>query len=198
MLLEAGAGNYRQALSLILAAVGCVLLIACANVANLQLARDLSRSKELAVRAALGASRWRLARQLLAESGVLAVGGALLGVLFAIWSLDAILALSPAKVPRFQTRIDMSALLFTGIVALGSGFLVGIWPAWRISRLASSSIALHEAGSRGGSDSARRHRTSDSRRYSGRAGVILPGRSRLTLKFLARSEDRSDSTRAAF
>lgn len=159
VLLEAAVSDYRHALNLILAAVGCVLLIACANVANLQLARDLSRSKELAVRAALGASRWRLARQLLTESGMLAVAGALVGVLFAIWSLDAILALSPARVPRFhETRIDLPALFFTGIVALGSGLLVGIWPAWRISRLASLTNALHEAGTRGGSDGVRRHR----------------------------------------
>ena len=160
VLLESAVGNYRQALNLLLAAVACVLLIACANVANLQLARDLARSKELAVRAALGASRWRLARQLLTESTLLAFGGALLGVLFAIWSLDAILALSPSRVPRFhETRIDLPALLFTAAVALGCGLLVGLWPAWRISRTASLTNALHEAGTRGGSDGVRRHRT---------------------------------------
>ncbi|MEP7016098.1 MAG: ABC transporter permease [Verrucomicrobiota bacterium] len=159
LLLESAVGDYRHALNLLLAAVGCVLLIACANVANLQLARDLSRSKELAVRAALGASRWRMARQLLTESAVLAIGGAALGIILAVWSLDAILALSPSRVPRFhETRIDLPALFFTAVVALTSGMVVGLWPAWRVSRTASLTNALHEAGTRGGSDGARRHR----------------------------------------
>ncbi len=158
-LLEAAVGDYRHALNLLLAAVGCVLLIACANVANLQLARALARGKELAVRAALGASRWRLARQLLTESSVLAFLGAALGVILAIWSLDAILALSPSNVPRFrETHIDLRALLFTAGVALGCGLLVGIWPAWQISSTASLTTALHESGTRGGSGGVRRHR----------------------------------------
>ena len=119
LLLESSVGTYRQSLYLLLGAVACVLLIACANVANLQLARMLVRGKELAVRSALGASGWRLTRQVLTESAVLALLGALAGVLLAIWSLDAILALSPATVPRFQeTRIDLAALGFTIAVAI--------------------------------------------------------------------------------
>ena len=159
-MLEALVGDYRASLNLLLVAVVCVLLIACANVANLQLARALSRSKELAVRAAMGASRWRLVRLLLIESTVLAVAGAIAGLVVAIWSFDAIHALGPANVSRFQeTRIDLATLTFTASIAIACGILVGIWPAWRVSRLVSLSGVLHEAGTRGGSDSAGRHRT---------------------------------------
>ncbi len=159
LLLEATVGEYRQSLNLLLGAVACVLLIACANVANLQLARALSRSKELAVRAALGASRWVLARQLLTESTVLAILGAVAGVILASWSLDVIISLSPQNIPRFkETRIDITALVFTGLVALAAGIAAGIWPAWRISNTSALSVVLHEAGSRGGSGGAARQR----------------------------------------
>jgi putative ABC transport system permease protein len=154
-LLESAVGEYRQSLNLLLAAVGCVLLIACANVANLQLARALARGKELAIRAALGAGRWRLARQLLTESVLLALCGAIAGVILAIWSLDTIVALCPPNIPRFkETRIDAMALFYTGVVALGAGILAGIWPAWKISRTGALSVVLHEAGTRGGSGGA--------------------------------------------
>jgi putative ABC transport system permease protein len=158
LLLESSVGTYRQSLYLLLGAVACVLLIACANVANLQLARMLARGKELAVRSALGASGWRLTRQVLTESAVLALLGALAGVLLAIWSLDAILALSPASVPRFQeTRIDLAALIFSAVVAVLAGVLVGIWPAWRISKSSSLALALHESA-RGSSDGVHKQR----------------------------------------
>ncbi len=158
-LLEATVGDYRASLNLLLVAVLCVLLIACANVANLQLARALSRSKELAVRAAMGASRWRLVRLLLIESTVLAVLGAVAGLVIAIWSFDIIHALSPANAARFQeTRLDLVTLGFTATIAIMCGILVGIWPAWRVSRLMSLSGVLHEAGTRSGSDSAGRQR----------------------------------------
>ena len=159
LLLESAVGDYRQSLYLLLGAVVCVLLIACANVANLQLARILARGRELAIRAALGASGWRLTRQILTESAVLALLGALAGVVFAIWSLDAILALSPAKVPRFQeTHIDAVALGFTVAIALLSGVLVGLWPAWRVSQNSSLALSLHESA-RGSSDGIHRQRT---------------------------------------
>src|SRR5450432_2688137 len=142
-LLNATVGDYRQSLDLLLAAVACVLLIACANVANLQLARALSRGKELAVRAAMGASRWRLMRLLLIESAVLGAVGGAAGVLIAIWSLDAIHLLSPQNVMRFQeTQIDLLTLAFATGIALLCGILVGIWPAWRVSRLVSLSGVL--------------------------------------------------------
>ena len=151
-LLEANVADYRQNLDLLLVAVACVLLIACANVANLQLARALARSKELAVRAAMGASRWRLMRLLLVESLALGLVGGAVGLLIGIWSLDAIHALSPPQSLRFQeTRIDFLTLAFTMAVALLCGIIVGVWPAWRVSRLASLSGVLHEAGTRGGS-----------------------------------------------
>src|SRR3954451_19413298 len=165
LLLESAVGTYRQSLYLLLGAVACVLLIACANVANLQLARMLARGKELAVRSALGASGWRLTRQVLTESAVLALLGALAGVLLAIWGLEAILALSPAHVPRFQeTRIDVTALLFTVAVAVVSGVVVGMWPAWRISKSSSLALALHESA-RGSSDGIHKQRA--------RAGLVV-------------------------
>jgi putative ABC transport system permease protein len=187
-LLEYAVGDYRHALNLLLAAVGCVLLIACANVANLQLARALARSKELAVRAALGASRWRLARQLLTESSVLALIGGALGVILAIWCMDAILALSPPKITRFQeTRIDVAALIFTAAVALGSGLLAGIWPAWQISRTASLTNALHEVGMRGASDGRHRARALLVVTQVALAVVLLAGAG-LTLKSFWRAQ----------
>ncbi|MGH7938963.1 MAG: ABC transporter permease, partial [Bryobacteraceae bacterium] len=113
-LLESAVGDYRQSLNLLLVAVACVLLIACANVTNLQLARALARGKELAVRAAMGASRWRLMRLMLIESVTLGIVGGIAGVLIALWSLDAIHALSPPHAARFQeTRLDFLTLGFT-------------------------------------------------------------------------------------
>ncbi|MDQ6861110.1 MAG: ABC transporter permease [Verrucomicrobiota bacterium] len=191
LLLEASVGDYRQSLRLLLGAVACVLLIACANVANLQLARALSRLKELAVRAALGASRWSLARQLLTESTLLALMGGIAGVLLAIWSLDAIIALSPQKIPRFkETRIDHYALFFTGIVALTAGILAGVWPAWRISNTEALSLVLHEAGTRGGSGGAARQRARSALVVTQVAlAVVLLAAAGLTLKSFWRAQN---------
>jgi putative ABC transport system permease protein len=158
-LFETTVGDYRASLNLLLAAVVCVLLIACANVANLQFARALARSRELAMRAALGASRWAIARQLLIESTLLAVVGAIAGVFLTLWSMDAILALTPPRLPRFhEARIDIHVLAFTTFAALLAGVLVGVWPAWRISNSKSISLALHEAGGHSASDGPGRQR----------------------------------------
>jgi putative ABC transport system permease protein len=166
ILLDSAVKDYKHGVALLLAAVGCVLLIACANVANLQLARALGRERELAVRAALGASRAQLARQVFVESAILAVLGAIAGVLLALWGLDAIKAVSPAgsasfapsDVTRFQeANLDFKVLAFTAAVAIGAGLLVGVWPALRVSRTASLTLSLHEGG-RGTSDGAQRQR----------------------------------------
>ena len=158
-LFETTVGDYRASLNLLIAAVVCVLLIACANVANLQFARALARGREIAVRAALGASRWSIARQLLVESTLLALIGAVAGVLLTVWCMDAILALTPPNVPRFhEANIDLHVLAFTTLAAVLAGILVGVWPAWRISHSESISLALHEAGSRSSSDGLNRQR----------------------------------------
>jgi len=158
-LFETTVGDYRASLNLLLAAVVCVLLIACANVANLQFARALARSREIAMRAALGASRWVIARQLLIESMLLGVVGAVAGVFLTLWSMDAILALTPPRLPRFHdARIDVPVMAFTTFAALLAGVLVGVWPAWRISDSKSISLALHEAGGRSASDGPGRQR----------------------------------------
>ena len=158
-LLESSIREYRRSLYLLLGAVACVLLIACANVANLQLARATGRSRELAVRAALGAGRWRLMRQTLTESTLLGVLGGMAGVLVAMWATDAIVALGPQDQARFkEIRLDWAALGFAAAAALGTGLLVGAWPAWRVSRAASMAASLHESTARGASGGASRVR----------------------------------------
>ena len=129
-------GDVRRSLLILVAAVGFVLLVACANVANLQLSRALARHREIAVRAALGASRARIVRQLLTESVVLAVGGGALGLVFALWSLEGIRALGSRSVPRLgEIAINGEVLLFTLAVSVVSGVLFGLVPALRVCRL---------------------------------------------------------------
>jgi putative ABC transport system permease protein len=127
----------RQALRILTGAVFLVLLIACANVANLFFAQALARSRELAIRAALGASRGRLIRELLAESLLLGAAGGALGLALAYWGIGAAVALASSEITRFsanEIRIDQRMLAFTAAITLGTGLLFGILPAWRVSR----------------------------------------------------------------
>jgi len=142
-------GDQRLGLRMMLAAVGFLLLIACANIANLQLTRSRSRQKEIAMRAALGASPRRIVRQLLAENLVLGLVGGVVGVLLAYWALSWIMAHGPAEMPRLdQSRIDASTLAFACAVALFSSFFFGLAPALR-----SASTRLNEVFKVGSSTS---------------------------------------------
>jgi putative ABC transport system permease protein len=150
-LLENLVGKYRTNLGLLLGAVGLVLLIACANLANLFAARGAARSREFAIHAAVGATRGQIVKKLLIESFVIALLGGALGFFLAIWVRDGLIALSPGDVSRFrQISFDLPVLGFTFLVASLTTVFFGLWPAWHASH-ADVQLAL-KAGSGGSGD----------------------------------------------
>jgi putative ABC transport system permease protein len=155
---EALVGDVKPALLILVGAVGFVLLIACANVANLLLARASGRQKEIAIRTAVGASRGRLISQLLTESVLLAAVSGLIGFLIGAWGVRVLLALSPGNLPRVNARdhaasivtaLDWRVLAFTLAIALLTGIVFGLFPALHISKLDVNSILKETSGRSG-------------------------------------------------
>lgn len=147
-------GTVEAPMLILLAAVGLLLLIVCANVAHLVLARAAERQQEMAIRQALGASAGRLTRQLLTESAMLATAGAALGLLMASWGMQALIAMAPSRVPRLaEVRMDWSAIGVTAILAAVTTLIFGLVPAWQTRR--NNTFALVKEGGQGRSASAR-------------------------------------------
>jgi len=151
-------GSSRTTLFILFGAVGFVLLIACANVANLLLVRAAARQKEIALRTALGASRWRIVRQMITESLLLAICGGALGALLATWGVQLLVKLSEGNIPPTATvKIDATVLGFTLLISVITGLLFGLAPALRTARV--DLIDSLKDGVRGASESTLRNRT---------------------------------------
>ena len=155
--LSAMVGNTHSALLMLCAMAGCVLLVACVNVANLLLARSLSRNREISIRAALGAGRSHILRQLLVESILLGAVGGLAGLILALWGIDSLKAFLPG-IPRIdEISPDLRVLGFAALISVGVGIIAGLLPAWRASH-PNLATSLNEAA-RGSSEGAAGHRT---------------------------------------
>src|SRR4051794_18766026 len=153
-------GSYRTSLALLLGAVAVVLLIACANLANLLAVRGAARAREFAVRAAMGAGRGQIVRQLLLESFVISLLGGGLGLIFATWGRDALVAFAPAGAPRFEgIGFDWRVMGFTFLLATLTTVLFGLWPAWQVAH-EDLQTAL-QAGSFGSSETRTARRSRD-------------------------------------
>src|SRR5213080_4563598 len=149
-LLDNLVGKYRTNLGLLFGAVGVVLLIACANLANLFAARGAARAREFAIHAAVGATRGQIIKKLLVESFLVALLGGALGFLFAVWVSNGLIALSPGEVSRFkEVSFDLRVLGFTFLIASVTTVLFGLWPAWQGSH-AAVQLALKEGSSGSG------------------------------------------------
>src|SRR5438477_853518 len=148
----------RSGLFMLCAMAGCVLLIACLNLANLLLARALSRRKEINIRAALGAGRWQITKQLLVESVVLSAIGGASGLLLATWGLDLLKSFLPTTIPRIdQISLDLRVLAFTAVGSLVVGTISGLLPAWRVTH-AGVTGSLNDA-TRGSTEGVRGRQT---------------------------------------
>jgi predicted permease len=143
-------GGARAVLLILLGAIGLVVLMVCANIANLLLARADGRRKEMAIRQSLGASRFRIVRQALTESLLLALTGGAAGALLAAWSHELLLKLSPHNIPRLgESRIDAAVLAFTLLATVTAGLLFGVLPAWRCARVGLNETLKQTAGRTG-------------------------------------------------
>ena len=155
--------DIRPAMLIVTGAVWFVLLIACANVANLLLARAAARHQEIAIRTALGAGRGQLIRQLLTESTLLSLAGGLLGFLFALWGVQLLVTVLPPNLPRLSAiTVDARILLFTVALSLATGLLFGVVPAWQVSRQGVSGVLKESSRSSG-----------DIRRQRTRSGLMI-------------------------
>ena len=181
-------GEVQGLLFILLGAVALVLLIACTNVANLMLARSVKREREMAIRVAVGAGRWRLIRQLLTESLLLSLAGGLAGLLLSTWAADMFIKLSPGNIPRLEeASVDLRLLGFAFIISLLTGVAFGLLPAFHATRVRLSS-SLKEGGK---TTSGRLHRSTRNALIASEialAQILLVGAGLLILSYVRASQ----------